>query len=105
MPKYQKKETASGTVWRYQYTDPTTGERKSLTAPSVAELEHARRKLREARSMVAVGISPRWRASGCRGEVIQRASRSATAGRSGSTRWNRNRGGRRRATAGETWTS
>ena len=58
VPKYQKKETASGTVWRYQYTDPTTGERKSLTAPSVAELQHARRKLREARSMVAVGISP-----------------------------------------------
>lgn len=58
MSKYQKKETAAGTVWRYQYTDPTTGERKSLTAPSVAELEYARRKLREARSMVAVGISP-----------------------------------------------
>jgi integrase len=59
VPKYQKKERADGSiVYRYQYTDPTTGQRGSISAPSVAELEILRRKLGEARAAVGAGIEP-----------------------------------------------
>lgn len=59
MPKYQRKELADGSiVFRYQYTDPVSGKRCSLTAPSVAELEIRRRTMREARGAVAAGLEP-----------------------------------------------
>lgn len=57
--KYQKKTLADGsTVFRYQYVDPTTRKRRSLTAPSVAELEIARRHLAEGRAAISAGIEP-----------------------------------------------
>lgn len=55
---YQKIETTRGVRYRYQWTDPTTGARRSLTAVSVAELELTRRRVEQVRGQLAAGQDP-----------------------------------------------
>jgi integrase len=66
---FQQIETAHGTRFRAQFTDPTTGRRYSITAESPAELEAARRKFREARAGIKAGIPAAALIAGLPGHV------------------------------------